>query len=44
MEDLDAKFPGLTTIMKTWFASYKGRDKDGNPNLYYWPGAKNIGK
>jgi inorganic pyrophosphatase len=83
--DLDVKFPGVTTILKTWFTSYQGRDKnggrmlsspgfkgraeairfigdaildfektriteadkrplgkDGNPILYYWPGAKNI--
>ena len=87
VEDLDSKFPGVTTILKTWFTSYQGRDKngalilsspgfkgraeaikligdaildfaiagtteadkrpldkDGNPNLYYWPGAKNIGE
>lgn len=29
MEDLDAKFPGVTTILRTWFTSYKGRDKTG---------------
>lgn len=87
MEDLDAKFPGVTTIIKTWFTSYKGRDKKGNlllsspgfkgraeairligdsaldfersiiteadkraldekgnPRLYRWPGAKNLGE
>jgi inorganic pyrophosphatase len=87
MEDLDAKFPGVTTILKTWFTSYKGRDKQGNlilsspgfkgradairlvgdsaldyersvvsevdkrpldekgnPRLYRWSGAKNLGE
>jgi inorganic pyrophosphatase len=85
--DLDARFPGVTTILQTWFTSYKGYDKDGkpqltskgfkgraeavrfigdaildfetsvvsdtdkrpldekgNPYLYRWPGAKNIGE
>lgn len=85
--ELDAKFPGVTTILQTWFTSYKGRDKDGklmlastgfkgrgeaikligdavldyenavttdadrrpldekgNPRLYRWPGAKNLGE
>lgn len=85
--DLDAKFPGVTTILQTWFTSYKGYGKDGklmlsssgfkdraaaikligdaildfetaavteadkrpldpkgNPYLYRWPGAKNIGE
>lgn len=85
--DLDAKFPGVTTILQTWFTSYKGRDKEGklllsstgfkgradairfigdavldfensittdadrraldekgNPRLYRWPGAKNLGE
>lgn len=85
--DLDAKFPGVTTIVQTWFVSYKGYGKDGklqlssagfkdraaavkfvgdavldyemsvvteadkrpldpkgNPYLYRWPGAKNIGE
>ena len=27
--DLDAKFPGVTTILQTWFTSYKGYGKDG---------------
>jgi len=27
--DLDAKFPGVTTIIQTWFTSYKGYGKDG---------------
>jgi len=87
MVDLEAKFPGVTTILKTWFTSYKGRDKKGNlilsstgfkgraeairligdaaldyersviteadkrpldekgnPRLYRWPGAKNLGE
>ena len=87
MEELEAKFPGVTTILKTWFTSYKGRDKKGNlilsspgfkgraeairligdaaldyersaiteadkrpldekgnPRLYRWPGAKNLGE
>ncbi len=85
--DLDKKFPGVTTILQTWFTSYKGRDKEGklllastgfkgraetikfigdavldcensvvteadkrpldekgNPYLYRWPGAKNVGE
>lgn len=85
--DLDAKFPGVTTILQTWFTSYKGYGKDGklmlssagfkgradaikmvgdaildyensviteadkrpldekgNPYLYRWPGAKNVGE
>jgi inorganic pyrophosphatase len=85
--DLDAKFPGVTTILQTWFTSYKGRDKEGklllsstgfkgraeairamgdaildfersvttdadrrvldkdaNPSLYRWAGAKNLGE
>ncbi len=33
IEDLDEKFPGVTTIIKTWFTSYKGRDEDGNFKL-----------
>ncbi len=27
--ELDAKFPGVTTILQTWFTSYKGYGKDG---------------
>ena len=85
--DLDAKFPGVTSILQTWFTSYKGYGKDGklmlsstgfkgradavkfigdaildfehsvvgeadkrpldekgNPYLYRWPGAKNVGE
>ncbi|TRZ66728.1 MAG: inorganic diphosphatase [Rhodocyclaceae bacterium] len=85
--ELDAKFPGVTTIIQTWFTSYKGYGKDGklmlsstgfkdrsaaikligdavldyetsvvteadkrpldekgNPYLYRWPGAKNVGE
>jgi len=85
--DLDAKFPGVTAILQTWFTSYKGYGKDGklmlsssgfkgraetikfigdaildfensvvteadkrpldekgNPYLYRWPGAKNVGE
>jgi inorganic pyrophosphatase len=85
--ELDAQFPGVTTIIQTWFTSYKGYGKDGklmlsssgfkgrsdavkllgdavldyensviteadkrpldpkgNPYLYRWPGAKNIGE
>ena len=30
---LDEKFPGITTIIKTWFTSYKGRDEKGNFKL-----------
>ncbi len=33
VKDLDAKFPGVTTIVKTWFTSYKGRDEKGNFKL-----------
>jgi len=85
--ELDAKFPGVTAIIQTWFTSYKGFGKDGklmlsstgfkdraaaiklvgdavldyeksvtteadkrpldekgNPYLYRWPGAKNVGE
>lgn len=85
--ELDAKFPGVTAIIQTWFTSYKGYGKDGklmlssagfkdraaaikligdavldyemsvvteadkrpldekgNPYLYRWPGAKNVGE
>ena len=85
--DLDSKFPGITTIIQTWFTSYEGVGKDGklqttshgfkgraeairfvgdaildfetaavtdtdkrilddkgNPYLYRWPGAKNLGE
>ena len=87
IEELDKKFPGVTTILQTWFTSYKGRDKEGklllsspgfkgrsdainfigdavldyeksvttdadrrpldekgNPKLYRWPLAKNMGE
>lgn len=87
MADLDAQFPGVSTILQTWFTSYKGVGKDGklqlasggfkgradavrfvgdaildfetatvgerdkrpldekgNPYLYRWPGAKNLGE
>lgn len=87
IDELDRKFPGVTTILQTWMTSYKGRDKDGklylsspgfkgraetikfigdavldyensvttdadrrpldekgNPYLYRWPGAKNVGE
>jgi inorganic pyrophosphatase len=87
IDELDRKFPGVTSILQTWFTSYKGRDKDGklflsspgfkgraetikfigdavldyenavttdadrrpldekgNPYLYRWPGAKNVGE
>ena len=33
INDLDEKFPGITTIVKTWFTSYKGRDEKGNFKL-----------
>ncbi len=85
--DLDKRFPGVTSILQTWFTSYKGYDKSGklalsspgfkgraaaiktvgdavldfensivtdadrrpldekgNPYLYRWPLAKNIGE
>jgi len=87
IDDLDKKFPGVTTILQTWFTSYKGYGKDGklvlssngfkprkdaikligdavldfensvttdadrrpldekgNPRLYRWPLAKNLGE
>lgn len=87
IDELDRKFPGVVSILQTWFTSYKGRDKDGklflsspgfkgraetikfigdavldyensvvtdadrrpldekgNPYLYRWPGAKNVGE
>ena len=87
LADLDRRFPGVTTILQTWFTHYKGFGKDGklqltspgfqgravaiktigdaildfemsvvteadkrpldekgNPYLYRWPGAKNIGE
>ena len=31
--DLDAKFPGVTAILQTWFTSYKGYGKDGKLQL-----------
>ncbi len=87
LTDLDKRFPGVTSILQTWFTSYKGYGKDGklqlsspgfkgravaiktigdaildfemavtteddkrpldekgNPQLYRWPGARNIGE
>ncbi len=87
IEELDKKFPGVTSILQTWWTSYKGYGKDGklqlsskgfkgrsaaikiigdavldyeksvttdanrraldekgNPRLYRWPGAKNLGE
>ncbi len=87
LADLDKRFPGVTTIIQTWFTHYKGFGKDGklqltspgfqgravaiktigdaildfemsvvteadkrpldekgNPQIYRWPGAKNIGE
>ena len=87
LADLDTRFPGVTTILQTWFTHYKGYgkngklqlsspgyqgraaaiktigdavldfetsvvteadkrplDEKGNPQLYRWPGAKNIGE
>lgn len=87
LADLDRRFPGVTTILQTWFTHYKGYGKDGklqltspgfkgravaiktigdavldfetsvvteadkrsldekgNPYLYRWPGARNIGE
>lgn len=29
IKDLQAKFPGVTDIIQTWFTSYKGLDKNG---------------
>ena len=29
LSELDAKFPGVLSILQTWFTSYKGKDKDG---------------
>lgn len=31
--DLDAKFPGVTGILQTWFTAYKGYGKDGKLQL-----------
>lgn len=33
VEDLDKHFPGVTTIIRTWFTSYKGRDENGKFKL-----------
>jgi inorganic pyrophosphatase len=87
LADLDARFPGVTTILQTWFTHYKGYGKDGklqlgspgyqgraaaiktigdavldfetsvvteadkrpldekgNPRLYRWPNARNVGE
>jgi len=82
ISDLDAKFPGASAGVQTFFTSYKGKapitaagfkgrpeghkllgdaimdfertfyteadkrplDKDGNPSLYAWAGAKNLGE
>ncbi len=87
IEELDKSFPGVTSIIQTWWTSYKGFGKDGklqlsskgikgraaairtigdaildyemsvttdadrraldekgNPRLYRWPGAKNLGE
>lgn len=87
IKELDKKFPGVTSIIQTWWTSYKGYGKDGklqltsngikgraaaikiigdaildyemsvttdadrraldekgNPRLYRWPGAKNLGE
>jgi inorganic pyrophosphatase len=27
IDDLDEEFPGVTTIVETWFANYKGSEK-----------------
>jgi len=29
IDDLNRRFPGVTSILQTWFTSYKGVDKDG---------------
>ncbi len=33
IEDLDKKFPGVTSVLQTWFTSYKGYGKDGKLQL-----------
>lgn len=33
IEEFDAQFPGVTTILRAWFTSYKGAGKDGKPVL-----------
>jgi len=33
LADLDKKFPGVTTILQTWFTHYKGYGKDGKLQL-----------
>jgi inorganic pyrophosphatase len=33
IEEFDAQFPGVTTILRAWFTSYKGVGKDGKPVL-----------
>ncbi|QDV07091.1 Inorganic pyrophosphatase [Planctomycetes bacterium Poly30] len=30
---LDSEFPGVTSIVRTWFENYKGRGEDGQPRL-----------
>jgi inorganic pyrophosphatase len=33
IEEFDAQFPGVTTILRAWFTSYRGVGKDGQPVL-----------
>ena len=33
IEEFDSRFPGVTTILRAWFTSYKGVGKDGKPVL-----------
>ena len=33
IEEFDVQFPGVTTILRAWFTSYKGVGKDGKPVL-----------
>jgi inorganic pyrophosphatase len=33
IEEFDAQFPGVTTILRAWFTSYKGVGKEGKPVL-----------
>lgn len=33
IEEFDAKFPGVTAILKAWFTAQKGAGKDGKPLL-----------
>ena len=34
IKELDARFPGVTKILETWFTSYKGVDKNGKSPMH----------